>query len=309
MNQPPYDGPIIDAHTHLWNLAADKYPWLRPSGNFGQPGRFDPLKGKNYGLEEYRRDIADSGVIASVHVEALWDSADGKINETRWLETLDKSDNLASRYVAGVGFGTPTTEDEIREHAAFPRVKGVRQTISWTPDPTRRMAPEPNLTRDPAWRAAIPLLVDLDLDLELLLSPYQAENVAELASDYPDLTIIVNHTGSPIQQDEPGLARWHDAILSMAAHPNVLVKLSATAAYLAEPSLDGMHPFVSHLVDSFGSERTMFGSDFPVGTLVGWSYADYVDAYRVCLQDRPLAEQEAIFWRTANRVYDFGLTS
>ena len=307
MSESLYDGPIIDAHTHLWDLSTnDAYPWLRPTGSFGPKGRLDALKGKDYLLSDYQRDIAGTGVIASVHVEALWDPALGAINETRWLDSLG-SERLASRYVAAAIFGTDGTRAELEAQAAFDRVRGVRQVIAWTPNPERRMAAEGDITRKPEWRRAIDDLLELDLHLELLMYPDQAQNVAELAIDYPELPIVINHIGSPIEQDDAGLRRWRNGVTLMAGHPNVLVKLSAAAAYVTDKSVDAMRPFVDHLVEEFGADRTMVGSDFPVGTLVGWTYARYMDAYRVCLQNRSRAEQAAMFHETAARLYRMDL--
>ncbi|NQX28058.1 amidohydrolase family protein [Microbacteriaceae bacterium VKM Ac-2854] len=307
MTELLYDGPIIDAHTHLWDLSNDDYPWLMPTGSFGPKGRLDVLKGKDYLLENYRTDIAGCGVVASVHVEALFDPAKGLINETVWLETLDKSDNLAIRYTVGVAFGAADTERDIRAQAAFGRTKAVRQVIAWTPHPDRRMVPEADLARDPVWREAIPVLIELGLALEVLMYPWQAENVAELAADFPQLQIIVDHIGSPIEQDEAGLVRWREGITVMAAQPNVAVKASAAAAYLTEKTPAGIIPFVDHLVESFGADRVMFGSDFPVGTLVGWSYSEYLDAYRAAVRGLSRDEQEAVFFRTAARIYDIDI--
>jgi predicted TIM-barrel fold metal-dependent hydrolase len=303
MTKTQYDGPIIDSHTHLWDLTAnDHYPWLRRAGSFGPKGRLYALKGKNYVLEDYRRDIADTGVVASVHVEALWDPEDDPVNETRWLETLGSPD-LASRYVAAATFGSANSRGELEAQAAFERVRGIRQVIAWTPNPERRMAPEADITCRPEWRAAIPALLDLDLHLEVLMYPYQARNVTELAEDFPSLPIVVNHIGSPIEQDGPGIVRWRDGISLMANEPNIFVKLSAAAAYPTEKSVDAMRPFAEHLVDSFGADRIMVGSDFPVGTLVGWSYATYMDAYRTVLDGRSRSEQAAMFHDTAARLY------
>ncbi|GAB3600289.1 amidohydrolase family protein [Microbacterium tumbae] len=305
MSEQRYEGPIIDAHTHLWDLSMGKHPWLQPSGGFGPPGRLDRLKGKDYLLEHYRSDIAGTGVIGSVHVEALWDAAASPVEETRWLETLDGGD-FASRYVGGIVFGREDTTEILREQASFERMRGVRQVIAWTPNPDRRMAAEADITRGEAWRAAIATLLEHDLHLELLLYPQQAENVAELARDFPALTIVVNHIGSPIEQDAAGLARWRAAIGTMAASPNVMMKLSAAAAYPEEKSVEAMRPFVLPIVEEFGAERVLWGSDFPVGALVGWSYADYLEAYRALLDERSAEEQRAILFDTANRLYRFG---
>ncbi|WP_164861443.1 amidohydrolase family protein [Microbacterium sp. CPCC 204701] len=301
-----YDGPIIDAHTHLWDLSMGKHPWLAPSGGFGPPGRLDQLKGKDYLLEHYRADIDGVGVVASTHVEALWDAASSPVEETAWLESLDGG-LLASRYVGGAVFGRADTEEILRAQASYERMRGVRQVIAWTPDPNRRMAATEGIARGGAWRAALPVLRELDLHLELLIYPHQAQDVAALAADYPDLPIVVNHIGSPIEQDEAGVGRWRAAIDTLAAHPNTFMKLSAAAAYPAEKSVDAMRPFVVPIVETFGADRVMWGSDFPVGTLVGWSYGRYLEAYRRLLDQRTPAEQAAILFGTANRLYRFGL--
>lgn len=301
-----YDGPIIDAHTHLWDLSMEKHPWLSPTGHFGPTGQLDGLKGRDYSVEQYRADVAETPVIASVHVEALWDAADDPVNETRWLETLDGG-AFASRYVAAAAFGMAATEARLRAQAAFARVRGIRQTIAWTPDPDRRMAKDPDITQSPGWRAAVPLLLDLDLHLELLLYPYQAGNVVQLARDFPDLIVVVNHIGSPIEQDPAGLERWHASLSQMAACDNVLIKLSAAAAYPDERSVEAMRSMVDPVIDAFGPGRTIWGSDFPVGTLVGWSYADYLSAYRSLLDRYSVDEQRAILFGGANKLYRFGL--
>lgn len=301
-----YEGPIIDAHTHLWDLSLGKHPWLKPSGGFGPPGRLDALKGRDYLLSDYRSDIEGTGVVASAHIEALWDAGASPVEETQWLEEQD-GDPLASRYVGAAAFGQSDTVDVLRRQAAFDRMRGIRQVIAWTPDPNRRMAPAEGIARDPRWLEAVPALIDLDLHLELLIYPHQGDDVASVATTFPDLTIVVNHIGSPIQQDAAGLAQWDEAITTMAAQPNVLMKLSAAAAYPEEKSVAAMGKFVLPIVDAFGPERVMWGSDFPVGRLVGWNYAAYLDAYRELLDERGSDAQRAIFFETANRLYRFGL--
>ena len=93
-----YDGPIIDAHHHLWDLSLDRHPWLSASrGARGGLGDLAPLR-RNYLPEDYRRDAARHNIVASVHVEAGW-ADDDCLGETRWLETLDKTDRVAARYV------------------------------------------------------------------------------------------------------------------------------------------------------------------------------------------------------------------
>jgi predicted TIM-barrel fold metal-dependent hydrolase len=303
MTEGFYRGPIIDAHHHLWDLSGDKYPWLRPQGGFGPTGKFDALKGSSYLLDDYRRDIAGQRVVASVHAEALWDPEDGKINETVWLDSLDKSDNLAIRYIVGVDFGSPRTENEIREQASHPAVTAVRQTIAWTSDPDRTMMDRPHITREAGFLDALPVLIELGLSLELLMYPPQAQDVADLAAQFPGLRIVVNHIGSPIDQSESGIAQWHEGITVMSAAPNVYIKVSSAAGYLPKADPELLRPFVDHVVDSFGASRVMVGSDFPVAALIGWSLAEYFDVYRDFMRRLSPEDQRRVFFGTAAEVY------
>lgn len=90
MTKKLYSGPIIDAHHHLWDLRMKKHPWLAPDGGFGPPGAFDPLKGPSTSTATTRRTL--SGRTSSrPFTSKRWDGADDPINETRWLESLNKT--------------------------------------------------------------------------------------------------------------------------------------------------------------------------------------------------------------------------
>ena len=84
MTETLYDGPIVDAHHHLWDLSMGKHPWLSPNSAVPLPGLEDLRH--DYLVDDYLRDSARHNVVATVHVEALWDAAD-PLGETRWLET------------------------------------------------------------------------------------------------------------------------------------------------------------------------------------------------------------------------------
>ena len=81
--------------------------------------------------------------------------------------------------------------------------------LSWHPsEPAKCLRPGPNIADEAAFRRGVALLARHDQILELMLYPYQAEEVARLARDFPDQTFIVNHCGSPIDRDREGMARW-----------------------------------------------------------------------------------------------------
>ena len=129
-----YDGPIIDPHHHLWDLRLGRHAWLAPTARDGGGlGDLAPLR-RNYLPQDYLSDARGHNVVATVHVEASWDAGDC-LGETRWLEALDKIGGVASRYIAHVPLASVGAPALIEAHAAFPRVAGVRDILSWTEDP------------------------------------------------------------------------------------------------------------------------------------------------------------------------------
>src|ERR1700732_4202351 len=145
-----YSGPIVDAHTHLWDLSMKKHPWLSPSGSVQALGGLGWLQ-RNYLVANYLEDSAKQNIVASVHIEALWDATD-PVGETRWLETLDKSQGVAIRYTAAAPFGTPQAAAILEEQAAFSHVIGVRDILSFHPiTPEKSFASRGDKAQDPAW--------------------------------------------------------------------------------------------------------------------------------------------------------------
>ena len=297
-----YAGPIIDAHTHLWNLAMDKHPWLRPSdGEVQALGGLDKIR-RNYGVEDYRAARARQGIVASVHIEALWDAQD-PVGETRWLETLDKSDAIASRYVGAAPFGTPQAAAVLEQQAGYDRMVGIRAVLSHHPTlPAKSFAPRGDLAVDPAWRQDFARLAKLGLTLELMMYPYQLDGVVAIARSNPDHTLVINHCGSPIDRDEAGLARWRTAIATLAREPNIMIKVSNIQAYDPAPSYDSVRAVARHCIESFGTGRSILATDWPVITLTN-TFDEVYDLFRRITADLGAAEQKALFHDNAKRLY------
>ena len=298
-----YRGPIIDAHCHLWDLAIDKHPWLRPKGDAIQAlGDLGPIR-RNYLVDDYRRDAQNQNVVASVHIEAAWDRADDPLAEIRWLETLDKSSGVAIRYIGFADLASPDAGAALDRLAQVERCVGVRQMLSWHPtQPARSFAPRPGIADEAEFRRGVALLARHGQILELMLYPYQAGEVARLARDVPNQTFIVNHCGSPIDRDPDGIARWRESLKLLGAAPNVMIKISALTAYDPRPTPESLREVALQCVESFGVDRSMFGSDFPVGRL--WTSFDAIfDGFKAIVRDFSEAEQSALFHDNARRVY------
>ena len=298
-----YDGPIVDAHHHLWDLSLGKHPWLAANaGERGGLGELAPIR-RNYLPQDYLRDAARHNVVATAHVEAGWDETD-PLGETRWLESLDKSGGVAVRYVARVPLASPKAAEWIAEQAACPRVVGVRDILSWSDDPARRFAARGDLMRDPAWRRGLMQLRRYDLVFDLMAFPGQLAEAARLAQDFPDQQFVLEHGGSPIDRDAEGMRRWREGIAQLARRPNVAIKISDLVAYDHRWTLDSLRAVALHCIDCFGAERTMFGSDFPVAGLYA-SPDEVFSAFKAIASEFSADEQRALFCDNARRVYRF----
>jgi predicted TIM-barrel fold metal-dependent hydrolase len=298
-----YSGPIVDPHIHLWDLGMDRHPWLRPTGSAIQAlGGLDAIR-RNYLVEDYLRDVARQKVVASVHIEAAWDRADGSLAEIEWLETLDKSSGVAARYIGFADLTAPDATAALDRLSEVRRCVGVRQMLSWHPtEPAKSFAPRPGIADEPEFRRGVALLADHDQILELMLYPYQAEQVARLARDFPGQTFVINHCGSPIDRDREGMSRWKSGLKLLGSALNIQIKISALTAYDPSPTADSLREVALHCIESFGVDRSMFGSDFPVGRL--WTSFDAIfDGFKATVRDFSEAEQAALFQNNARRVY------
>jgi predicted TIM-barrel fold metal-dependent hydrolase len=298
-----YHGPIIDSHCHLWDLRMDRHPWLRPTGGAIQAlGDLAAIR-RNYLVSDYRRDAARQNVVASVHVEAAWDRTDDPLVEIQWLETLDKSSGVAARFVGFADLAASAPGPVLDRLAEVRRCVGVRQMLSWHPsEPAKCFAPRPGIADEPNFRRGVALLARHGQLLELMLYPYQAQELARLARDFPDQTFIVDHCGSPIDRDPVGMLRWREGLKLLGSAPNVNIKISALTAYDPRPTPESLREVVLHCIECFGVDRSMFGSDFPVGRL--WTTFDAIfDGFKAIVRDFSEAEQRALFYANARRVY------
>ena len=125
---------------------------------------------------------------------------------------------------------------------------------------------------------------------------------AELNRDFPETTIILNHTGLPADRSAEGLAGWRTAMKALAAAPNVAVKISGLGERGREWSLSRNRGIITETIDIFGAARCMFASNFPVDGLVGGFrtiYAGFDEATRHLGPDT----QRALFADNARRFY------
>jgi predicted TIM-barrel fold metal-dependent hydrolase len=295
------DPGIVDAHQHFQDLGRHLYPWLRdPEAPHGLEGDLGPIR-RDYLPEDYRRDVAGSGVVKTVHVQNGWDPAD-PLGETRWLQGLIAEGRGPDAVVAFADLADPGVAALLDAHCACPAVRGIRQILNWHERPDLRVAPGPDLMATPAWRRGFALLERHRLAFDLQVYWPQMDMALDLARTFPGTTLVLDHFGMPIDRSLEGVAAWRAALARLAAAPNVVVKLSGLGLGHPHWRLADTLPLLDRALDTFGPDRTMVGTNLPVDRLFA-EPAAILGAIRALAARLSPQDRHAVLRGTAERVY------
>ena len=306
---------IVDAHHHLW--IRDGAPYL-----------FDELEAD---LTSGHRVV--STVFAECHsmYRASGPVEERSLGETEFVAgvaAMSASGQYSSTRVCAAMFGNvdlslgervdPILDAHIG--AAGGRFRGVRLSCGWeASEGVRRVADRPGVLLEDTTQAAIGVLADKGLSLDVWLYHPQLAEVAETAAAHPNLVIVLNHIGTPIlggpykgREDEV-FADWKNGIERVAEHDNVVMKLGAIPMRRAPDAdrskppgsvetADAWRPWIEACIEVFGTERCLFESNFPVQK--NWmSYAVVWNAFKRIAAGASVADKRALFAGTAQRAY------
>ena len=295
--------PKIDAHHHIWDLSAPRYPWLQQ----GPPrqrvyGDSAPLR-RDYLISDYKADIRGFNVVKSVYLQCGWDPAD-PVGETRYVQTIHESDldGFPHAIVAHADLDSPDVEDVLRAHCESPLMRGIRMLLSHHDVPTYQWAPRGDYMTDPAWLRGYEALARHGLSFDAQLYPHQMPDLFEVAQRLPDVPVVIDHTGMPIERESGGMTLWRDNLCRLAELPHVWIKVSGLGMVDHDWTVDGIRPIVREVIDTFGAARVMFASNFPVDSLAS-DFATLYDAFLEITETDPPADREAMFHDNAMRFY------
>ncbi|MEU6269088.1 amidohydrolase family protein [Saccharopolyspora shandongensis] len=278
----------VDTHHHLWDLDVRDQPWI-----VGEA--MEPLR-RDFRPADLQAALKGSGVTATVLVQTAADP-----DETpEMLVLADTVDRIA----AVVGWVDLTARDarerigRLQAHPSGGWLKGIRHQVEDEPDPDWLIRPEV--------LNGLAAVEDAGLVYELLVRPHQLPAAIKAVGQFPQLTFVLDHCAKPpVATGE--LEPWASRIRALAAHPNVVCKLSGLVTeddWARQPDPVRLAPYVDVVLEAFGPGRLMFGSDWPVCLLV----ADYGQVMGVArqltagLDDR---QRAAVFGATAREVYGF----
>jgi L-fuconolactonase len=259
MTSPHAHIPPLDAHVHVWDLSRRALPWLPENHPLRRTYTLDDLAGGK--LPEVVLVQADADPAEVSDLLGLAHQNPAVVGVVGWFDLLDFPDRLPDD----------------------PLLVGVR---SPPVDQT-----DPDALTEPAHVRGVRAASDAGLAIDLLLRPSALIGAARLASAVPDARLILDHLGNPTAATD----EWRNGMRALAECPNVSVKLSGTA-HLAT---DDLRALVDVALELFGSERLLFGSDWPVCTLAG-TRADVLRRTTALL---PPTTHNDVFRGTAQRIY------
>lgn len=291
----------IDSHHHLWDLEAVHYPWLMAKGEvrfFGDPA---PIA-RNYLADEFTADARAHDFEGSVHIQV--GAADG-LAEARWVDGIAThqqaaQENWAMRQVAFCDLSSPHLTEDLEALSALPSVAGVRQIIGRAPGEDALTGTR-ELIESPAFEQGLRQLAHYGFSFDLQLLPELMAPMAQLLKTIDDVPIALCHAGSPYDRTDEGLAYWADQLQYLSQLPHVSAKLSGLGMFAHGWEVDDFAPITQAVLDQFGAERVMFGSNFPVCSLTS-DYSKLIEAYEQLI---PQDAQAHIFGKTAARFYRF----
>jgi L-fuconolactonase len=271
---------MIDAHHHLWDPSRREYPWMAGTA-------MDPIR-RPYTVDDLRAVTKAAGVHATVLVQTV-------SSEEETAEFLATA--AAEPVIAGVVGWVDLTAPDIADRLAAldgPLV-GIRHQVEGEPDDDWLLRPEVV--------AGLSTVAAAGLAFDLLVRPSQLPAATEAALRLPQLRLVLDHAAKPpiaTGEWEP----WASGVAALAARENVVCKLSGlvTEADWTGWEVGHLRRYVDHVLDVFGPERLLFGSDWPVCELAA-SYEVVLDAAVALTGALSDAERLAVFEDNARTAY------
>lgn len=286
---------IIDPHVHFWDLSFKRNTWLSDR-TCDLLGQLSPIN-KNYLKEDYLQDSAGFEIEQVVYIEAV--ARKFMKEEVMWLDCLYRNDRFLGGVVAGADFLLPDIEKTLAFYHEHRLVKGVRQILNWSENSKYTVGDRPNDLSNPEWIKNFGFLEKYNLSFDMQICPEQMIDAVKLAQLYPDIFIVIDHAGMPIDEYKD---LWKIGILNLSKCSNVFIKLSGFGMFDHHWTKESVTHYIEYVVNCFGADRCMFASNFPVDKLYG-SYHDLINDHLDIIEEYFYQDIKKIFYNTARRFY------
>jgi len=276
----------IDAHQHFWRYSPAAYEWIDDA--------MAALR-RDFLPHDLKPELERNNFQASVAVQSRQ-----TLEETHWLLDLAECSPWILGVVGWIDLRSPDVRSQLKAFARNPKLVGVRHIVQSEPDD--RFLLQPDFLR------GVSVLEEFDLTYDILIYTKHLPVAAEFVQRFPHQRFVLDHLAKPPIRNGK-IDPWAQGIARLAAFPNVFCKLSGlvTEADWQHWKPEQIIPFLDVAFESFGPDRLMIGSDWPV-CLVAASYARTVEVveshllqkYPDC-KDRVLGGNAQRFWRLEAR--------
>jgi L-fuconolactonase len=267
---------LIDSHCHVWRIGENGHEW--PTPDLAEIHR-------DFELNNLAQAAGENQLSGAVLVQAQPSGI-----ETEWLLGLAAADPLALGVVGWTDITAADAPARIAKLAENSWLKGLRPMLQ---DLSDDWILDPNL--DPAIEA----MIAADLSFDALIKPRHLPAILAFVRRWPRLRVVIDHGAKPdiaARAFDP----WREHMAALAAQPGVHCKLSGLLTEAGgTPTAEAVAPFGAHLIEAFGPDRLMWGSDWPVLNLAG----DYPSWRAMCEAWVPAERRAALFGETARRFY------
>jgi len=273
---------IIDSHHHYWQYNQEEYDWIDDSMKVI---RTDFLP------QNLKQTIASAGVDGVVTVQARQ-----LLEETEWLLNLAHQNDFMKGVVGWVPLVNPDIDAFLGKYSGNEKLKAVRHVVQGEPDPDF-------ILRDD-FNRGISKLEKYSLVYDILIVEKQLPNTIKFVDLHPNQLFVLDHIAKPlISQNQ--LSPWSENIRELAKRENVSCKISGmvTEADFNKWTPEQLQPYFDIVIEAFGSDRLLFGSDWPV-CLVATSYNDWINLVKKNISRFSETEQAKILGDNAIRIYN-----
>ncbi len=277
---------MIDAHHHFWEYSPEAYEWIGPG--------MEILR-RDFGPADLEPILRAQGVEGVVSVQAR-----SSVEETDFLVGLARQTSFVRGVVGWMPLADPGVERWLEKFAGEPLVKGFRHVLQGEPD-------ERHMLRDD-FNRGVAALHDHGFTYDILIYPRHLRHVPEFVDRHPGQVFVLDHLAKPrVETDAPD-PEWVAGLREVAKRDSVSVKVSGLVTEVV-PGLEWtpalLRPYFLEVLEAFGADSVLFGSDWPV-CLLRSDYARWLATVREWVAPLGMEEREAVLGGNATRIY--GLT-
>jgi L-fuconolactonase len=272
---------IIDTHHHYWNYNPVDFGWID-----------DEMANirKSFLPNDLKQTLAETNVNGVISVQARQ-----CLDETDWLLSMAAEHDFMKGIIGWVPLAAPEIESVLEKYHNNSWLKGVRHVVQGEPDPEFILGKQFN--------AGISKLKDFDLVYEILIFEHQLANTIKFVDQHPNQQFVLDHIAKPRIKDKL-LQPWADLLGELARRENVSCKISGmvTEADYNNWTEAQLKPYFDVVLEAFGAERLLFGSDWPV-CLVATEYKNWLAVVANVVDKLSENEKELFYFKNAEKLY------